>query len=162
MQPFDRTASPLSMPQAPTAPQHLLATFPTYAGAERLVDQLSDRGFPVEHIRIVGNGLRTVEHVTGRMTSGRAATTGAAGGAWWGLMIGFLIGLFSTGSTWVGSIILGLLIGAAWGALFGFLAHRSLRGTRDFASVKGLEAEQYAVYVDADRADDAIRMGNLV
>ena len=35
-------------------PQQLIASFPTYRGAEGLVD---------DHIRIVGTGLRTVEHV---------------------------------------------------------------------------------------------------
>lgn len=40
-------------PAAPAAPQHVLATFPTYIGAEQLVDRLSDQGFPVEHARII-------------------------------------------------------------------------------------------------------------
>jgi len=145
-----------------TAPQHLLATFPTYAGAERLVDTLSDRGFPVEHSRIVGNGLRSVEYVTGRLTSGRAALAGAATGAWIGLLIGLLIGLFSAGSTSALNIVGAVLIGALWWALFGYLAHRATHGRRDFTSVKGLEAEQYLVYVDADRADEAIRSGGLL
>ena len=143
-------------------PQHLLGQFPTYAGAERVVDKLSDNGFPVEHVRIVGNGLRTVEYVTGRLTTPRAALAGMASGAWFGLLFGLLIGLFSTGSTWFAILLGSIVIGALWGAAFGFLAHYATRGRRDFASVKGLEAEQYAVYVDADHADDAIRMSGLL
>lgn len=142
-------------------PQHLLREFPTYAGAEALVDRLSDRGFPVEHVRIVGNGLRSVERVTGRLTSGRAAAAGAASGAWFGLFVGLLLGLFSPDSGWLAVLVGSTLIGAFWGAVFAFLAHRATGGRHDFASVKALEAEQYAVYVDADRADEAIRLAGL-
>jgi hypothetical protein len=149
-------------PARAAAPQHLLAQFPTYPGAERMVDKLSDRGFPVEHVRIVGNGLRSVEYVTGRLTTGRAAQAGAASGAWFGLLFGLLLGLFSPDSAWLAVLVGGTLIGAFWGAMFGFLAHRATGGRRDFASVKGLEAEQYAVYVDADRADEAVRLAGLL
>jgi heat induced stress protein YflT len=150
--------SPRRAPVVSNGPQHLLGEFPTYAGAEQLVDRLSDSGFPVEHTRIVGHDLRTVEYVTGRVTSANAAMAGVASGAWFGLLVGFLLGIFSTNSTWI-AVLLGCAgIGAIWGAVFGFLAHRATRGRRDFGSVQGLEAEQYAVYVDADRADEAIRL----
>lgn len=139
-------------------PQHLLGEFPTYAGAEKLVDTLSDKGFAVAHLRIVGNGLRSVEYVTSRLTNGRAAAAGAASGGWFGLLVGLLFGLFGTGTAWPALLIGGLLVGLAWGAVFGFLAHFATRGRRDFTSLKGLEAEQYAVYVDAEFANDAIRL----
>jgi hypothetical protein len=153
--------APLASHRAPTlstGPQHLLGEFPTYAGAEQVVDRLSDNGFPVEHSRIVGHGLRTVEYVTGRVTSGKAALAGIASGAWLGLLVGLLLGLFSTNSTWLAVLLSCAGIGALWGAAFGFLAHRATQGRHDFGSVKGLEAEQYAVYVDADHADAAIRL----
>jgi hypothetical protein len=150
------------VPATSTAPQQLLQSFPTYVGAERLVDKLSDAAFPVEHLRIVGSGLRSVEYVTGRLTSGRAALAGAATGAWIGLLIGVLIRVFSSGSTSAGNVVASVVIGAAWWAAFGYLAHRATRGRRDFASVKGVEAEQYQVFVDVERADDAIRLGGLL
>ena len=145
-----------------SAPQHLLAEFPTYDGAERVIDRLSDKGFSVEHSRIVGNGLRSVEYVTGRLTSGGAALAGAASGAWFGALFGFLIGLFSSGSAWLGVLLISTGSGSLWFALFGYLAHRATNGRRDFASVKGLEAEQYAVYVDVPYADEAIRLAGLL
>ena len=160
LSPFTRGAG--RAPATSTAPQQLLKSFPTYAGAEQLVDKLSDAGFPVEHTRIVGNGLRSVEYVTGRLTSGRAALAGAATGAWIGLLIGVLIRAFSSGSTSAGNVVASVVIGAVWWAAFGFLAHRASKGRRDFASVKGVEAEQYQVFVDVDRADDAIRLGGLL
>lgn len=163
--PFPSLSGTTSRPTAAKltdTPQHLLGTFPTYAGAERLVDTLSDAGFPVEHSRIVGNGLQSVEYVTGRLTSRRAALLGAATGAWIGLLIGLLLGLFSTGSAWFGDVAGSVVIGAFWWALFGYVAQRATHGRRDFASVKGLEAAQYQVYVDADRANEAIRAGGLL
>lgn len=144
------------------APQHVLGEFPTYAGAEQVVDRLSDNGFPVEHVRIVGNGLRSVEYVSGRLTTGRAALAGAAGGAWFGVLIGFLLGLFTTGSAWFGLLLASTAFGAVWGGTLGFLAQWATRGRRDFASVKGLEAAQYAVSVDASHADDAVRAAGLL
>lgn len=56
---------------------------------------------PVEHVRIVGDGVRTVENVTGRMTKGKAALTGAASGAWFGALIGLLFALFAVGPLWL-------------------------------------------------------------
>src|SRR5579875_2636397 len=97
-----------------------VARFDDYAAAQRAVDQLSDDGFPVEHLDIVGSDLRLVERVTGRLTKGRAALAGAASGAWFGLLIGLLLGIFTTGS-WFGLLLVGLVVGAAWGATFGFL-----------------------------------------
>ena len=48
------------------ADHRVLESVPDYARAQAIVDQLSDAGFPVEHVRIVGTGLRTVEQVLGR------------------------------------------------------------------------------------------------
>jgi hypothetical protein len=138
-----------------------LASFPTYAGAEQVVDRLADSGFPVEHSRIVGNGLRTVEYVTGRVTSKGAAMAGSASGAWFGLFFGLLLGLFSNGSAWFVVLVGSTVIGALWGAVFGYTAHRATKGRRDFGSVQGLEAERYDVYVVASRADEAIRAAGL-
>ena len=97
-----------------------VASYSSYPEAQAAVDRLSDDNFPVENLDIVGSDLRTVERVTGRLTRGRAAAAGAASGAWFGLFIGLLVGLFTRGPTWIGLIIGGLLIGAAWGAVFGF------------------------------------------
>ncbi|MCG8927080.1 general stress protein [Lentzea sp. CC55] len=135
----------------------LLATFADYLGAQRLVDRMSDDGFPVESVRIVGDGVRTVEQVTGRLTRGRAALAGAASGAWFGVFIGLLFGLFSADTTWVWFVLISLVIGAFWGAVFGFVAHWSTRGKRDFSSVMTLEAQRYEVHVDRERAAEAAR-----
>ena len=134
-----------------TGARQAVATYSTYAEAERAVDALSDAGFPVEVVEIVGQDLRLVERVAGRLTNARAAGAGAASGAWFGLFIGLLVGLFTTGPEWIGLMIGGLLIGAFWGAVFGFFAHWATRGQRDFASVRKLEAGRYEVTVAGDQ-----------
>lgn len=138
----------------------VLAELSEYAQAQRLVDRLSDQKFPVEHVRIVGLGITSVEQVTGRMTKGKAALAGAAGGAWFGLLIGLLFGLFAPGVLWLGVLLGSILIAAVWGAVFGFVAHWAQGGRRDFKSIKSLEAERYAVMVDADYFAEAAAITN--
>jgi uncharacterized membrane protein len=131
-------------------------SYDNYADAQHAVDRLSDDGFPVEHLDIIGSDLRLVERVTGRLTKGRAAAAGAASGAWFGLLIGLLLAIFTTGA-WFGLLIVGAVIGTVWGALFGFMGHAATRGTRDFASTRTLAAMRYDIvardgYVDAARS----------
>ena len=71
-----------------SAAWNTVARFDDYESAQRAVDQLSDDGFPVEKLDIVGSGLRLVERVTGRLTRGRAAAAGALSGLWVGLLFG--------------------------------------------------------------------------
>jgi len=131
-----------------------VGTYADYAAAQQAVDLLSDNKFPVEHTAIVGTDLRLVENVTGRLTIGRAALAGAGSGAWFGLFLGLLFGIF-TNANWFGVLVAAVLIGAAWGAGFAALAHSLTGGRRDFTSRSTLQAAQYAVVVDAEYADQA-------
>jgi hypothetical protein len=141
---------------ARSAPQQqLIASFDNYLAAQALVDRMADSGFPVEHVRIIGDGVRTVEVVTGRMTKAKAALYGAGSGAWFGLLIGVIFSIFTVGPAWIWALIIPTLIGAFWGAAFGFIAHWSTRGRRDFASVQTLEAQRYDVYVASQYAAKA-------
>jgi hypothetical protein len=146
-----------SAPASTEVASTLLASFPNYAEAQRLVDTMSDEGFPVEHVRIVGENLRTVEYVTGRLDLGKAALVGAAGGAWFGLLIGLLLGLFTVGESWVWVMLVSFLLGVFWGATFGLIGHWATRGARDFSSVQTMEAGRYDVYVDAPYESEAAR-----
>ncbi|MFL5827001.1 MAG: general stress protein [Thermoleophilaceae bacterium] len=138
-----------------TTGRQVVATYTTYEEAQRAVDKLSDASFPVEHVEIVGLDLRLLEKVTGRLTNATAAAAGAASGAWFGLFIGLLVGLFTTGPAWLGLILGGVLIGAFWGAVFGFFAHWSTQGQRDFASTRGLVAARHELWVADDYAGRA-------
>jgi hypothetical protein len=132
----------------------VVAEYPAYAAAQRAVDYLSDQNFPVEHTAIIGTDLRLVENVLGRLTVGRAALAGAGGGAWFGLFIGLLFGIFST-YNWFAVVATGVVVGAIWGAAFGAVAHAATRGQRDFTSRSSLQASRYAVTVDPEHAEQA-------
>jgi hypothetical protein len=143
---------------APAGARRTVAAGTSYAEAERAVDWLSDRGFPVERVSIVGTGLRSVEQVVGRVTTGRAAAMGAAQGAWVGLLFGFFFGLFFTGTAFLGVVLYGLVAGIVWGGLWGGLVQYARRGRRDFSSVTETRAERYEVQVDDEVAGEAARV----
>jgi hypothetical protein len=138
-----------------TAPKTTVATYGSYAEAEQAVDFLSDRDFPVERVAIVGTGLRTVEQVAGRLTTGRAALAGAGQGAMIGLLFGLLFGLFFNGPAFFGVILYGLVAGAVFGAVLGALYQAAQGGRRDFSSVRGMEAERYELQVEHEFSDRA-------
>lgn len=138
-------------------PREVVATFPTYGQAQAAVDRLSDAKFDVSTLRIVGHDIRSVEYVTGRMTTGRAALAGLAGGAWWGLFLGILFGLFAPVWGWLQVLLFTIVVGAGFGAVFGVLGHLASGGRRDFTSVQGLEAERYDVTSTPETAGEATR-----
>jgi hypothetical protein len=143
-----------SLDGAPFERSETVATFNSYFDAQRAVDHLSDQRFPVDRVAIVGTDLRLVEKVLGRMTVGRASLAGAGSGAWFGLLIGLLFGIFAV-SDWWRVVLAGVIIGAIWGAIFGAIAHAMTGGRRDFTSFSGLQASQYAVIVDVELAQRA-------
>ena len=129
-----------------------VATYDNYADAERAVDHLSDQGFPVEKVAIVGTGLKTVEQVAGRLTTGRAALLGAGQGAMLGLFFGLLFGLFFEGPDFFGVVLYGLVAGVIFGTVFGAVGQAAQGGRRDFASVRGMQAEQYEIQVEHEHS----------
>jgi hypothetical protein len=140
-------------------PRRTLASYPTYAEAERAVDWLSDQGFAVEHVAIVGKGLSSVEQVESRMTAGRAALIGAGQGALIGTLFAILFGIFFTGPDFGGLLLYSVIVGALFGALFGALAQEvGSGGRRDFVSDTGFVADRYEVQADVGVADDAERV----
>lgn len=148
--------NPLQGRTQPTPPSTTIAEFDTYEEAQALVDKLSDARFPVQHVRIVGTGLETVEQVLGRMTYGRMALSGALGGAWFGLFVGLLFGLIIANSwSWV---LWAVLMGAAFGIIAGVVQHALTGGKRDFASVKTLQAARYGVQVSDEHAAAAVQI----
>lgn len=48
--------------------------------------------------------------------------------------------------------LLPLAAGAAWGAVFGAIAHSATRGQREFKSISSVEAARYRVEVSAEQA----------
>jgi hypothetical protein len=132
-----------------------VATYSTYADAQRAVDYLSDNGFPVERTAIVAEGLRFVEQVTGRLDWGRVLLNGSVSGALTGVLIGLVFGLFSLVVPVLTFVLYGLIVGAISGALLAAIGYGATRGQRDFSSVLNMEAERYNVMVDDEVAAEA-------
>ena len=140
------------------ASRRVVATYGSYADAERAVDQLADEGFPVERLTVVGSDLQLVEQVTGRLSYARAGAAGAASGAWTGSLFGLIFAVFLTDDAGVSALAVvldGLVFGALIGALFGVAAYALTGGRRDFASVSGLQAGRYDVMADVEVAEEA-------
>lgn len=131
-----------------------VASYDNYLAAQRAVDHLSDKGFPVENVSIIGTNLRMIELVTGRMTTWKAAAAGAGTGAWFGLLLGLLFSLFVERGV-LAMVAIAVVIGAVWGAIFGFVAHWMTRGKRDFSSVSSIQAGRYDIVVANDQAEQA-------
>jgi hypothetical protein len=138
-----------------------VAVFTNYADAERAVDRLSDLGFPVERVAIIGHDLEMAEQVTGRLTYGGAALKGATSGAVPGALIGWFFGLFNLISPLVASVVLacyGLIFGAVIGAVLGVVMHAQHRGRRDFDAVTMMVPSRFEVVVDEEVAAEAARL----
>lgn len=144
----------MRMPEPPTGLP--VGSYPTYAEAQRAVDYLSDNEFPVENCTIVGNDLRLVERVTGRLTRGRVAAAGAIGGAWWGLFVGLLLVLFAPRDTsfWP-LLVFGLLAGAVFGAITALIGYSFTGGQRDFTSTTSVVANSYDILCQHQHAEGA-------
>jgi hypothetical protein len=141
-----------------SAAWNTVARFDEYKAAQRAVDRLSDDGFPVDKLDIVGSDLRLIERVTGRLTTARAAGAGAISGLWVGLLIGALLALFTTGHAWLAVLLIAAGFGTLWGAVFAFAAHSATRGQRDFSSVRGLAATRYDLIAREGTVDRARTM----
>jgi hypothetical protein len=145
----------MSPSAGPTSPfvdvtrRPVLASYDAYADAQKAVDTLSDNGFPVQNTAIVGVDVRIVEAVLGRMSWGRAALSGLGTGAWFGILIGLFVGLFSSTTGGLLPLVgLGLLYGAAFGIVFGLISYAFTRGRRDFISRQQLVASRYDVHCE--------------
>jgi len=133
-----------------------LGGYQDYADAQRIVDYLSDHGFAVHNVSIVGTGLRSVERVTGRLTRSKAATAGALSGLWMGLFVGIAFALFSDHGQ-LGFLITTPLLGALFGLVLSQIGFRTATGggDRDFSSVSRIAAARYEVLVEHTHVAEA-------
>jgi hypothetical protein len=134
-----------------------VGSYTSYLDAQKAVDYLADQQFPVQMVSIVGNDLKMVERVTGRLSYPRVALSGALSGMWFGLFVGVMLSFFSpTGGYF--SIITSVLMGAAFFMLFGIVTYAMQRGKRDFTSTSQVVATSYDVVVSFEAANEARRL----
>jgi hypothetical protein len=104
----------------------------------------------------VGNDVRSVERVTGRLTYGRVALMGALSGAYLGLFLGILLFIFQPDNTAIfGVFIAAVVIGAGFGMLFGVLSYAMNRNRRDFSSVMQMVATRYDLVTEPELVHQA-------
>ena len=136
-----------------------IASYSSYGAAERAVDWLSDQGYAVEHVAIVGKGLRSVEQVTSRMSGGRAALIGAGEGALLGSLFALLFGIFFSGPDFGGLLLYSVVVGGLFGCTIGLFTYAlGSDGQRDFVSDTSIEADNYEIQADQGIAQEAKRL----
>ncbi len=138
MRPGLRAALSLEYPMS-------LGVHDTYEEAQQAVDYLSDHEFPVQDVLIVGTDLKQLERVTGRLTQGRVVGAGALSGMWFGLFVGTIFAIFDPSGFNILTVLSTVLVGAVFGAVWGYAGYRLTGGRRDFTSVSQVVAAKYEV-----------------
>lgn len=129
------------LPSLPTG--ETIARFDTYPEAQQAVGQLAKAEFPVKELSVVGTDLATVERITGKLSWGRVALSGALTGAWFGVFLGLLFLIFAPTEPAV--VIPAVLLGAGFGLTFSLVTYAINRRRRDFTSTMQVIASSYAI-----------------
>ncbi|MEX5294207.1 general stress protein [Kocuria sp. CPCC 205268] len=142
-------SAPRSLPPASPAVRGLprgevIGRYGTYADAQKAVDHLADEQFEVDRIAIVGNDLKSVEQVTGRLSYPKVAGQGALNGMVFGAFLGLILSLLG-GEQWVSTLLVSVLMGGAFWMLLATITYAMQRGKRDFTSTNQIVATSYDV-----------------
>lgn len=145
------------MPELPKG--EVVSTYDHYVDAMHAVDRLARANFPVNEVSIMGNDVRSVERVTGKLTYGRVALMGAFSGAYLGLFLGILLFIFQPqNASILGVFLAALVIGAGFGMLFAVLSYALNRNRRDFSSVMQFVASRYDLITSPSLVHEARRV----
>ncbi|MBM7795257.1 general stress protein [Pseudoglutamicibacter cumminsii] len=141
----------MTIPRGP-----VLGRYSDYQDAQKVVDFLADNDFPVKNVSIIGNDLKLVERVSGKLTYPKVALQGAMQGAMMGLFFGLIMMLFSPQGVNIATVVLAaLLIGAVMWMIFGIIQYALRRGKRDFASTRQVLPASWDVIVNPQVAGQA-------
>ncbi|MFG6476334.1 general stress protein [Microbacterium sp. P06] len=123
-----------------------VSSFPTYEAAQKAVSALIAADVPAREIAIVGQGLRSIERVTGRLGYATAARSGAVNGVLLGLLFSFVF-VLGTPTVQIAAFLGVMFVGIALGMLMSLITYSIVRRRRDFASVMQVIADRYDVCV---------------
>lgn len=136
----------LNRPAAGTAVGETVASVREYDAAQKTVSKLIAGEIPARDIAIVGQGVRTIERITGRLGYAAAARSGAINGVLIGLLLSAILVIGNPDAPiqlFVGFVF----IGVALGMVMSLITYAIVRRRRDFASVTQLAADHYEVTV---------------
>ncbi|WP_426320207.1 general stress protein [Microbacterium sp. E-13] len=123
-----------------------VASFPTYEAAQKAVSSLITADIPARDIAIVGQGLRSIERITGRLGYASAARSGAVNGILLGLLFSAIL-VIGSPSVPIQAFVGVLFVGIAIGMLMSIVAYSFVRRRRDYASVMQVVADHYEITV---------------
>ncbi|WP_439592322.1 general stress protein [Microbacterium sp.] len=141
-------------PQGPDDVGQTVAEFTAYEKAQKAVSTLIAADVPARDIAIVGQGLRSVERVTGRLGYATAARSGAINGVLLGLLFSAIL-VIGSPSVPIQAFVGVLFVGIALGMLLSIITYSFVRRRRDFASVTQVVADRYEVTVAASSVQRA-------
>ncbi|WP_300265839.1 general stress protein [Microbacterium sp.] len=141
--------SMLNRPAGSAAVGDTVASVRDYEAAQKTVSKLIAGDVPARHIAIVGQGVRTIERITGRLGYATAARQGAVNGVLIGLLLSAILVIGNPDVPM--QLFLGyIFIGVALGMILSLITYAIVRRRRDYASVTQLAADHYEVAVQAD------------
>ena len=146
--------SMLNRPVSSTETGEVVTSSRDYESAQKTVSKLIAGEVPARDIAIVGQSVRTIERVTGKLGYAAAARSGAINGVLLGL---FLSAILVLGNPEVPiQLFVGFVfIGVAVGMLMSLVTYAIVRRRRDFASVTQFAADHYEVTVMASSLSKA-------
>ncbi len=131
-----------------------VASFPDYEAAQKAVSALIAAEIPARDIAIVGQGLRSIERVTGRLGYATAARSGAINGVLLGLLFSAIL-VIGTPSVPIQAFVGVIFVGIAIGMLLSIITYSFVRRRKDFASVMQVVADHYEVTIATDSVQRA-------
>ncbi|MFB8387090.1 general stress protein [Microbacterium sp. NPDC055910] len=131
-----------------------IASYPTYERAQKAVSELIAADVRARDVAIVGQGLRSIERVTGRLGYAAAARTGAINGLLLGLLFAAIL-VIGSPSVPIQAFVGVLFVGIAIGMLLSLVTYSFVRRRRDFASVMQVVADRYEIAVAPSSAQRA-------
>jgi hypothetical protein len=149
----------MSAPETITA--GVVATFADHAGAEAAIRKLSDFGFDIKHMSVIGKGYHVDEQVTGFYNNGdRIWFWGSRGAFWGGLWSLFFGGLFLTVPVIGPVVALGYVATIIVGAVEGAVLVGGVSAISAALYSIGIPKDSVLQYETAVAADDFLVMAH--